>query len=261
MGLTLGYLAFIVILPLSALVLKAAAMGPAAFAAAATSPRVMASYSLSLKTAVLAALVNGVFGFVVAWVLVRYPFPGKKVVDALVDLPLALPTAVAGIVLTTLYAPGGWAGKALLALGVHVAFAPAGIVVALVFVGIPFVVRSVQPVLENLEADVEEAAASLGADRLQIFLRVILPSLLPAWLTGLALAFARGLGEYGSVVFIAGNLPMKTEIAPLLIMTKLDQYDYEGATAIAVVLLAVAVTFLLFINGLQRLSSRRGAAV
>ncbi|MBL8115242.1 MAG: sulfate ABC transporter permease subunit CysT, partial [Acidobacteria bacterium] len=240
-GLTLGFtlvaLSLVVLIPLLALGLKAATLGPAAFWQVVTTPRVLAACKLSLFAAAAAAAVNGVFGLLVAWVLVRYPFPGRRLADALVDLPFALPTAVAGIVLTTLYAPSGWFGRHLDALGLKVAFAPLGIVVALVFVGLPFVVRTLQPVLENLEPELEEAAASLGASRLQTALRVILPEILPAWITGVALAFARGLGEYGSVVFISGNLPMKTEIAPLLIMSKLEQYEYAAATAIAVVLL------------------------
>jgi sulfate transport system permease protein len=260
MGVTLATLALVVVIPVSALFLKAASMAPGAFRDTVTSPRVLASYGLSLRTALAAASIDAVFGLVVAWVLVRYPFPGRRLVDALVDLPLALPTAVAGIVLTTLYAPGGWLGRPLAAAGVRVAFAPLGIVVALVFVGLPFVVRTLQPVLEGLEPESEEAAASLGADRWQTFTRVIFPSILPAWLTGLALALARALGEYGSVVFIAGNMPMKTEIAPLLIMAKLEQYDYVGATVVASVLLILSLVLLLTINGLQRWTANRGAA-
>lgn len=257
---TLVTLGLVVVVPLGALIAKAATLGPAAFWAVVTSPRVLASYRLSLTAAAAAAAINGVFGLLVAWVLVRVPFPGRRAVDALVDLPFALPTAVAGIVLTTLYSPGGWLGARLLALGIPVAFAPLGIVIALVFVGLPFVVRTLQPVLESLDTDVEEAAASLGAGRAQTLFRVLFPAVLPAWLTGLALAFARGLGEYGSVVFIAGNMPMKTEIAPLLIMSKLEQYDYAGATAIAVVLLGFSVVLLLVINGLERWASRAGGA-
>ncbi len=260
MGFTLVTLGLVVVIPLAALFLTAASMSPGAFRATVTSPRVVASTWLSLRAALIATIVNGVFGFLVAWVLVRYQFPGRRAVDALVDLPFALPTAVTGIVLTTLYVPGGWLGKPLAAAGFQIAFAPAGIVVALVFVGLPFVVRTIQPVLEGLEPEVEEAAASLGADRRQTFVRVLFPALLPAWLTGLALAFARGLGEYGSVVFIAGNMPMKTEIAPLLIMSKLEQYDYAAATAVAVVLLGISLVMLLTINGLQRWTARRGAA-
>jgi sulfate transport system permease protein len=256
LGITLATLTLVVLVPLSALVLKASALGPRELWATVTTPRVLAAYRLSLATSLVATCVNAVFGLVVAWVLVRYPFPGRRVVDSLVDLPFALPTAVAGIVLTTLYSPAGWLGQRLEAVGVQVAFAPLGIVAALVFVGLPFVVRTLQPVLEDLDAEVEEAAASLGASRLETFRRLILPAILPAWLTGLALAFARGLGEYGSVVFIAGNMPMKTEIAPLLIMSKLEQYDVPGATAIASVLLTLSLSLLLLINGLQRWTAR-----
>lgn len=259
MGFTLVALSLVVLIPLLALGLKAATLGPAAFWQIVTTPRVLAACKLSLLAAAAAAALNGVFGLLVAWVLVRYPFPGRRLADALVDLPFALPTAVAGIVLTTLYAPSGWFGRHLDALGLKVAFAPLGIVVALVFVGLPFVVRTLQPVLENLEPELEEAATSLGASRLQTALRVILPEILPAWITGVALAFARGLGEYGSVVFISGNLPMKTEIAPLLIMSKLEQYEYAAATAIAVVLLGASLTLLLVINGLQLKASSWGA--
>lgn len=261
MGVTLAMLALVVVIPVSALFLKAASMAPGAFRDTVTSPRVLASYGLSLRTALTAAAIDAVFGLVVAWVLVRYPFPGRRLVDALVDLPLALPTAVAGIVLTTLYAPSGWLGRPMAAAGVTVAFAPLGIVLALVFVGLPFVVRTLQPVLEGLDPEAEEAAASLGAGRWQTFTRVVFPAILPAWLTGLALALARGLGEYGSVVFIAGNMPMKTEIAPLLIMAKLEQYDTVGATAVASVLLILSLALLLTINGLQRWTASRGAAV
>jgi sulfate transport system permease protein len=260
MGVTLATLALVVVVPISALLLKAASMAPGAFRETVTSPRVLASYGLSLRTALTAASIDAVFGLVVAWVLVRYPFPGRRLLDALVDLPLALPTAVAGIVLTTLYAPGGWLGRPLAAAGITVAFASLGIVVALVFVGLPFVVRTLQPVLEGLDPEAEEAAASLGAGRWQTFRRVVFPAILPAWLTGLALALARALGEYGSVVFIAGNMPMKTEIAPLLIMAKLEQYDYVGATVVASVLLVLSLVLLLTINGLQRWTARRGEA-
>jgi sulfate transport system permease protein len=260
-GLTLGfslfYLSLVVLLPLSTLVLKSATLGRDAFWAAVASPRVLASYRLSFGAALGGALVNGIFGLVVAWVLVRYRFPGRRVVDALVDLPFALPTAVAGIALTTLYSENGWLGRPLAALGIKSAFTPLGITIALTFIGLPFVVRTLQPVLEALDPEVEEAAASLGASRPQTFARVVLPALYPAWLTGFALAFARALGEYGSVVFIAGNMPMKTEIAPLLIMTKLEQYDTAGATAIAVVMLAASFALLLAINALQSWSTRR----
>jgi sulfate transport system permease protein len=260
-GLTLGfslfYLSLVVLLPLSTLVLKSASLGGDAFWAAVSSPRVLASYRLSFGAALAGAVINGVFGLIVAWVLVRYPFPGRRVVDALVDLPFALPTAVAGIALTTLYSENGWLGRPLAALGIKTAFTPLGIAIALTFIGLPFVVRTLQPVLESLDPEVEEAAASLGASRLHTLARVVLPALYPAWLTGFALAFARALGEYGSVVFIAGNMPMKTEIAPLLIMTKLEQYDTAGATAIAVVMLAVSFALLLAINVLQSWSARR----
>jgi sulfate transport system permease protein len=259
LGLTLAYLGLIVLIPLAGLFLKAATSWQE-FLAAAASPRVLASYRLSFGAAFAAALVNAGFGLIVAWVLVRYRFPGRRVVDALVDLPFALPTAVAGIALTSLYAETGWLGRPLAALGLKVAFTPLGVGVALTFIGLPFVVRTLQPVLEALDPEVEEAAASLGASRLEAFRRVILPALYPAWLTGFALAFARALGEYGSVVFIAGNMPMKTEIAPLLIMTKLEQYDTAGATAIAAMMLAASFLLLLGINLLQAWSARRGEA-
>ena len=263
-GLTLGfslfYLSLVVLLPLSTLMLKSASLGWGPFWGTVLSPRVLASYRLSFGASLAAAVVNAMFGLVVVWVLVRYPFPGRRIVDALVDLPFALPTAVAGIALTTLYAENGWIGRPLAALGIKAAFTPLGIALALTFIGLPFVVRTLQPVLEALDPEVEEAAASLGASRLETFRRVILPALYPAWLTGFALAFARALGEYGSVVFIAGNLPMKTEIAPLLIMTKLEQYDAAGATAIAVVMLAASFVLLLGINLLQSWAARRGEA-
>jgi len=250
-GFTLFYLSVIVLLPLSTLFFKSAALGAGGFWAAVSAPRVMASYKLTFGASLAGALVNGVFGLIVAWVLVRYRFPGQRLVDALVDLPFALPTAVAGIALTTLYAPEGWLGKPLAEAGIKVAYTPLGVAVALTFIGLPFVVRTLQPVIESLDVDVEEAAASLGASRLQTFRRVILPAILPAWITGFALAFARALGEYGSVVFIAGNMPMKTEISSLLIITKLEQYDYAGATAIAVVMLVASFVLLLAINRLQ----------
>jgi sulfate transport system permease protein len=263
-GLTLGfsllYLSLVVLLPLSTLMLKSASLGWGPFWGTVVSPRVLASYRLSFGAALVGAAVNALFGLAVVWVLVRYPFPGRRVVDALVDLPFALPTAVAGIALTTLYAENGWLGRPLAALGIKAAFTPLGIALALTFIGLPFVVRTLQPVLEALDLELEEAAASLGASRLQTFWRVILPALFPAWLTGFALAFARALGEYGSVVFIAGNMPMKTEIAPLLIMTKLEQYDTAGATAIAAVMLAASFVLLLGINVLQSWSARRGEA-
>jgi sulfate transport system permease protein len=259
LGFTLLYLSLIVLVPLSTLALKTASMGWAPFWATVTSPRVLASYRLTFGTSLAAAALNGVFGLVVAWVLARYRFPGQRIVDALVDLPFALPTAVAGIALTSLYSPSGWLGAPLEKLGLRVAFTPLGIVVALTFIGLPFVVRTLQPVIEDLDVEVEEAAASLGAGRRQTFARVILPALFPAWLTGFALAFARALGEYGSVVFIAGNMPMRTEITSLLIITKLEQYDYAGATAIAVVMLAASFLLLGAINRLQSWASRRGA--
>jgi sulfate/thiosulfate transport system permease protein len=261
LGFTLLYLSLIVLIPLSTLALKTASMGWGPFWATVTSPRVLASYRLTFGASLVAASINALFGLVVAWVLVRYRFPGQRLVDALVDLPFALPTAVAGIALTMLYAPNGWLGRPLQeAFGTKVAFTPLGIVVALTFIGLPFVVRTLQPVIEDLDVEVEEAAASLGAGRRQTFARVIVPALLPAWITGFALAFARALGEYGSVVFIAGNMPMKTEITSLLIITKLEQYDYAGATAIAVVMLAASFLLLGAINRLQSWTSRRGAA-
>jgi len=261
LGFTLFYLSLIVLIPLSTLALKTASMGWGPFWATVTSPRVLASYRLTFGASLVAASINAVFGLVVAWVLVRYRFPGQRLVDALVDLPFALPTAVAGIALTMLYAPNGWLGRPLQeALGLKVAFTPLGIVIALTFIGLPFVVRTLQPVIEDLDVEVEEAAASLGAGRRQTFARVIVPALLPAWITGFALAFARALGEYGSVVFIAGNMPMKTEITPLLIITKLEQYDYAGAAAIAVVMRAASFVLLGAVNRLQSWTSRRGAA-
>jgi sulfate/thiosulfate transport system permease protein len=259
MGLTVFYLSLIVLIPLATLPAKTLTMSWAAFRDTITDPRVVASYQLSVTASLVAAAVNAVFGFAVAWVLVRYAFPGRRIVDALIDLPFALPTAVAGIVLTTLYAPNGWLGEPLARLGITVAFTPLGITVALIFIGLPFVVRTLQPVIEDLDPEVEEAAASLGAGRAAVLLRVVLPNLLPAWLTGFALAFARAVGEYGSVVFISGNMPMRTEISPLLIVTKLEQYDYTGATAIAVVMLVLSFTLLLCINGLQSWSRRRVA--
>lgn len=262
-GLTLGfslfYLCLVVLIPLAALGLEAASFGAEALWQATTTPRVLASYRLSFGASLVAALVNAVFGLVVAWVLVRYRFPGRRVVDALVDLPFALPTAVAGIALTSLYAETGWLGRPLSSLGVKVAFTPLGVGVALTFIGLPFVVRTLQPVLEALDPEVEEAAASLGASRWQSVLRVLLPTIAPAWLTGVALAFARGLGEYGSVVFISGNMPLRTEIAPLVIMTRLEQYDRAGATAVAVVLLVASFLLLAAVNLLQAWSARRAA--
>jgi sulfate transport system permease protein len=259
LGYTLLYLAVLVLLPLSALVLKATGLGPAEFWRVATEPRALAAYRLSFGTALLAAATNAAFGVLVAWVLVRYRFVGRRLADALVDLPFALPTAVAGIALTAVYSRTGWIGAPLAELGIRVAFTPLGIFLALTFVGIPFVVRTVQPVLEDLNPAVEEAAAVLGATRWQTFRRVILPELVPAAMTGFALAFARGVGEYGSVVFISGNMPFRTEIAPLLIVTKLEQYDYAGATAIATVMLLASFATLLGINLLQRRSEKRTA--
>ena len=260
-GLGLGYglfwLSLIVLLPLAALVMKLGALGWAGFAAAVFNPRVLSALGLSFGASALAALINAVMGFLVAWVLVRYPFPGTRLVDALVDLPFALPTAVAGIALATLYAPNGWFGQWLEPLGIKVAFTPLGILVALTFVSLPFVVRTVQPVLEDLETELEEAASSLGASRWQIFRHVLFPALTPALLTGATLAFARASGEFGSVIFIAGNLPMVSEIAPLLIIGKLEQYDYLGATAIAVAMLVIAFVLLFVINGIQWWANRR----
>jgi sulfate transport system permease protein len=254
LGFTLLYLGFIVLVPLSAAFLKTATMTWPAFWDAVTSPRVLASYRLSFGASFAAALLNVVFGLLVAWVLVRYDFPARRVIDALVDLPFALPTAVAGIALTALYAKDGWIGQWL---PFKVSYTPLGVFVALTFIGLPFVVRTVQPVLEDLQREVEEAAATLGANRWQTFTRVILPVLTPAMLTGFALAFARAIGEYGSVIFIAGNMPMVSEITPLLIITKLEQYDYTGATAIAVVMLIAAFGLLLAINALQAWSRWR----
>jgi sulfate transport system permease protein len=254
-GLTLGYtmlyLCLLVLIPLSAVFVRSFDSGWLHFWQAVTAPRVLASLRLSFGASLFAASINSVFGLLVAWVLVRYTFPFKRLVDALVDLPFALPTAVAGIALTALYAPNGWIGAWLKGFGIMVAFTPLGIVVALTFIGLPFVVRTLQPVLEDLDRDVEQAAATLGASALQTFARVILPALWPALLTGFALAFARAVGEYGSVIFIAGNMPMKSEIAPLLIVTKLEQYDYAGASAIAVVMLVLSFGLMLGINALQ----------
>ena len=250
-GFTVTYLSLIVLIPLSALLVRSTGGGWRHFVASVTTPQAMASYRLSLGASFAAAAVNAVFGFLVAWVLVRYRFPGKRLVDALLDLPFALPTAVAGIALTTLYADDGWLGRFLAPAGLHVAFTRLGVLVALTFIGLPFVVRSVQPVLEDLDGGIEEAAASLGASRWFAFRRVVFPLVRPALLTGFAMAFARALGEYGSVVFISGNMPMRTEITPLLIVTKLEQYDYAGATAIAVVMLAASFLMLLAVNLLQ----------
>ncbi|RKT43651.1 sulfate ABC transporter permease subunit CysT [Thiocapsa rosea] len=257
LGYTLVYLSLMVLIPLSAVFLKSATLSWGEFWAIVSSPRVVATYRLSFGASLLAAAINAVFGLALAWALVRYSFPGKKLIDALVDLPFALPTAVAGISLTALYAGNGWIGSLLAPLGIKVAFTPLGVLVALVFIGVPFVVRTVQPILEDLETELEEAAASLGADRRQTFTRVILPILLPALLTGFALAFARAVGEYGSVIFIAGNIPMVSEITPLIIITKLEQYDYAGATAVAVVMLVFSFCMLLAINLLQAWSAKR----
>ncbi|MCW1383406.1 sulfate ABC transporter permease subunit CysT [Novosphingobium sp. KCTC 2891] len=259
-GFTLGWLSLIVLIPIAAIFLKAAGMGWSHFLEVGFSSRALSAYRLSFGTAAAAGLVNAVFGLLVAWVLVRYVFPGKAIISALVDLPFALPTAVAGIALTALYAPNGWVGQFLDPLGIKVAFTPLGITIALVFIGLPFVVRSVEPVLADLGKDVEEAAATLGATRSQTFLRVIFPAIAPALLTGFAMAFARGVGEYGSVIFISGNMPGKTEIAPLLIVTQLEQYAYEGATAIAVVMMLVSFTILLGINAVQAAGRKRMGA-
>jgi sulfate transport system permease protein len=260
LGFTLAYLSLIVLLPLSTIFAKSVGLGWDHFWSTVTAPRVLAAYRLTFGASLLAAAINAVFGLLVAWVLTRYRFPGRRVVDALVDLPFALPTAVAGISLTTLFAANGWLGSRLEPLGVRVAFTPLGVVVALTFIGLPFVVRTVQPVLQDLEREVEEAAASLGATRWQTCRRVLLPAVAPSLVTGFALAFARAVGEYGSVVFISGNMPLRTEIAPLLIMSKLEQYDYAGATAIAVVMLVISFVLLLAINLLQWLSRRRAVA-
>jgi sulfate transport system permease protein len=257
LGFTLAYLSLIVLIPLALAFLSAFDLSWDQFWQAVAAPRVIASYRLTFGAAFLAAAFNTVFGLIVAWVLVRYRFPGQRLVDALVDLPFALPTAVAGITLATLYSSNGWIGQYLKPLGIKVAFTPLGVIVALIFISLPFVVRTVQPVLEDLEAEVEEAAASLGAGRWQIFQRIIFPAIRPALLTGFTLAFARAIGEYGSVIFIAGNLPMVSEIAPLLIVGKLEQYDYNGAAALAVVLLVISFILLLLINLLQRWTRMR----
>jgi len=260
-GLTLGYtmvyLSLIVLIPLSAVFIRSLGLGWSHFWEVVTAPRVLASLRLSFGASLIAATINSVFGLIVAWVLVRYAFPFKRLVDAMVDLPFALPTAVAGIALTALYAPNGWLGKWLLSFGIAVAFTPLGVVVALTFIGLPFVVRTLQPVLEDLDNEVEQAAATLGASPAQTFARVVLPALWPALLTGFALAFARAVGEYGSVIFIAGNMPMRSEIAPLLIVTQLEQYDYAGATAIAVVMLVISFGVMLGINALQHWAQSR----
>jgi sulfate transport system permease protein len=261
LGYTLFYLGLIVLIPLSAAFIKTAQLTWPEFVAVVTAPRVMASYRLTFGASLCAAAINMVFGLIVAWVLVRYRFPGKRLADALVDLPFALPTAVAGIALTGIFAPNGWFGALLVPYGVKVAFTPLGVVVALTFIGLPFVVRTVQPVLEGLPRELEEAAATLGATGWQCFRRVVLPIVTPALLTGFALAFARAVGEYGSVIFIAGNMPMVSEITPLIIITKLEQYDYTGATAVAVVMLVVSFVLLLAVNALQAWTRRRQGAI
>jgi sulfate transport system permease protein len=261
LGYTLVYLSLIVLIPLSAVFLKASGLSLDQFWQTISAPRVVASYRLTFAASFIAATINSVFGLLLAWALVRYSFPGRKIVDSLIDLPFALPTAVAGIALTAIYSKNGWLGQFLEPLGIKVAFTPLGVLVALIFIGLPFVVRTVQPILEDLDTEFEEAAASLGADRWQAFTRIIFPMLFPALLTGFTLAFARAIGEYGSVIFIAGNLPMVSEITPLIIISKLEQYDYAGATAVAAVMLVVSFTLLLVINLLQGWASRRGRGV
>jgi sulfate/thiosulfate transport system permease protein len=259
LGFTLSYVCLLVLLPLSGVVLKARGLTWNAFAQAVTGERAIAAFGLSLGAAFAAAIMNAVFGLLVAWVLVRYRFPGRRLVDACVDLPFALPTSVAGIALTAVYAPTGWLGRQLAPFGIQVAFTRLGVIVALTFIGLPFVVRAVQPVLEDLDPEAEDASASLGAPRWQTFRRVLLPSVAPALLTGSTLAFARALGEYGSVVFISGNLPLRTEVVTLLIVARLEQFDYAGATALAAVMLGVSFLILLAINLLQSWTRRRGA--
>jgi sulfate transport system permease protein len=261
LGFTITYLSLLVLLPVSAAFIRTAGLSWADFWQAVTAPRVLAAYRLSFGASLIGAAINAFFGLIVAWALVRYRFPGRKIVDALVDLPFALPTAVAGIALTAIYSPNGWIGHWFAAAGIKIAFTPLGVLVALTFIGLPFVVRTLQPVLEDLEPELEEAAASLGANRWQTVTRVILPELLPALLTGFALAFARALGEYGSVAFISANLPMRTEIVPVVIITKLEQYDYRGATALAVVMLVASFVLLLIINLLQKWSAQWRARV
>lgn len=256
-GCTVFYLALIVLIPLSMLFIKTSSIGFGEFWSVMINPRTLTALRLSFGTSLIAGLINVVFGFLVAWVLVRYHFPGKKIIDAFVDFPFALPTAVTGIALTALYSQNGWIGKYLYAVGIQSAYSSLGITLALIFIGLPFVVRTVEPVLEEFDAEIEDAASSLGANRWQTFVRIIFPNLVPALITGFALAFARGIGEYGSVVFIAGNMPGKTEIAPLLIMTKLEQYDYVGAAAIAVVMLVISFTLLAVTNYLQWMSSKK----
>ncbi|MEI9424389.1 sulfate ABC transporter permease subunit CysT [Mesorhizobium sp. Cs1299R1N1] len=257
LGFSLAYLTLIILIPLSGLIWRSAALGWADFWAIATDRRTLNALEISFGTAFIAAVVNVVFGTLVAWVLVRYRFPGRRIVDAMVDLPFALPTAVAGIALTTLYAPNGWIGKILMPLGIKVAYTPLGIVIALIFIGLPFVVRTVQPIMEEIDKEVEEAAATLGASRFQIITRVLFPGLAPAIITGFSLAFARGVGEYGSVIFIAGNLPYKSEIAPLLIVIRLEEYNYPAATAIAAIMLALSFIMLLIVNLVQTWSRKR----
>ena len=257
LGYTLAYLGLIVLIPLAVVIFKTSSLGWEAFWQVVSAPRVVASYRLTFGASLLAALINSVFGLLLAWSLVRYSFPGKRLVDALVDLPFALPTAVAGIALTALYAGNGWVGEWFERFGIKIAFTPKGVLVALIFIGLPFVVRTVQPILQDLEMELEEAASALGANRRQTFIKIIFPALIPALLTGFALAFARAVGEYGSVIFIAGNIPMVSEITPLMIISKLEQYDTTGATAIATVMLLISFCLLLVINGLQAWSARR----
>ena len=261
LGFTLAYVSFIVLIPLSAVFIKSLGIGWDGLWEILTSERILKSLQLSFSAALIAALVNVIFGLLLAWCLVRYSFPGKRIVDALVDLPFALPTAVAGIALTSLYAPTGWIGQYLEPIGIKVAYTPIGITLALIFIGLPFVVRTVQPVLSDIETELEEAAAALGANRLQTITKIIMPILFPALLTGFALAFARGVGEYGSVIFIAGNMPYKTEIAPLMIISRLEEYDYAGATTIAAVMLVLSFAVLLLINLVQAWASRRTGRV
>ena len=257
LGFTIFYLTLIVLIPLMALIIRPIELGPAGFWAAISTPRVLASLRLSFGMAALAAVIDSFFGFIIAWVLVRYRFPGKGILDALIDLPFALPTAVAGIALSTLYAPNGWIGSIFIQYGIRIAYTPWGVLVAMTFIGLPFTVRALQPVMSEQSLDVEEVAATLGATRAQTILRVVIPALFPTLLTGTAMAFARGAGEYGSVIFLAGNLPMVSEIAPLLIVTKLEQYDYAGAAAIGVVMLVAAFVMLLALNALQAWAARR----
>ncbi|MEO8302097.1 MAG: sulfate ABC transporter permease subunit CysT [Rhizomicrobium sp.] len=257
LGFTLFYMTSLVLIPLLALVIRPVELGLDGFWSAISTPRVLASLRLSFGTALVAALIDSVFGFIIAWVLVRYRFPGKALLDAVIDLPFALPTAVAGIALSTLYAPNGWIGSLLIPYGIKIAYTPWGVLVAMIFIGLPFTVRTLQPVLSELGLEIEEAAATLGATRLQTIGRVVMPMLMPAILTGAAMAFARGVGEYGSIIFIAGNIPAVSEIAPLLIVTKLEQYDYAGASAIGVVMLAASFVMLLALNGLQSWAAKR----